>query len=79
MGQRQRRGLASQSACSGEQAAECSEVRWICWSIPDAFVEVPFEKTRPAPEHHDLGGLVRLRASGRDNEAEYATQSEAEE
>jgi hypothetical protein len=59
-----------------EQSAEYSEDRSIGRPVANPGVELAFENTHLVTEHHDLDVLVRLRPSGRHDEAEDPTQSD---
>jgi hypothetical protein len=61
-----------------EQPAEYSEHRSIGTPIANPGVHLAFENTHLVTEHHDLDVLVRLRASGRQDEAEDPTQADVE-
>ena len=64
---------------SREQTTQWNEDRSICWPVLDTCRKLPFENTHLVPEHHDLDVLVRPGSSGRQNEAENATQADVEE
>jgi hypothetical protein len=64
---------------SGEQTAQRSKDRPVCWSVPHTCVELRFEDAHLVPEHHDLDALVPLGPTGRSDKGKDPAQPDVEE